>query len=69
MTTLSLAQTLPRTPRVVGAAQQGTLPSHYALGVRVLSMLAFAYVAFAYVNGRFLHLFENADGEAPIWLS
>lgn len=45
------------------------MPSHYSTGVRALSMLAFTYVAFAFVNGRFLHWFEGADGEAPLWLS
>ncbi len=60
---------LPRTPRAVGAFEQDSLPSRYAAGVRALSMLAFGYVAFAFVNGRFLHWFERADGEAPLWLS
>ena len=32
-------------------------------------MLAFTYVAFAFVNGRFLHWFEGSDGEPPLWLS
>jgi len=32
-------------------------------------MLAFGYVAFAFVNGRFLHWFEGANGDAPLWLS
>ncbi len=60
---------LPRTPRAVGAFQQDSLPSRYSAGVRLLSMLAFSYVAFAYVNERFLHWFARADGEAPWWLS
>jgi len=45
------------------------MPSLYSKGVRALSMLAFTYVAFAFVNGRFLHWFEGPDGEAPLWLS
>lgn len=45
------------------------MPSRYSSGVRLLSMLAFSYVAFAFVNGRFLHWFERADSEAPLWLS
>jgi glutamate synthase (NADPH/NADH) small chain len=60
---------MPRAPRDVGAFHQDSLPSHYSVGVRLLSMLAFGYVAFAFVNGRFLHWFESADGEAPLWLS
>ncbi|MEG3618729.1 FAD-dependent oxidoreductase [Magnetovibrio sp. PR-2] len=45
------------------------MPSHYPLGARVLSMLAFSYVAFAFVNERFLHWFMNSDGTAPLWMS
>jgi len=63
------AMNLPREPRPVGASHQDSLPSRYSTGIRLLSMLAFGYVAFAYVNGRFLHWFEGADGEAPLWLS
>lgn len=63
------AMNLPRMPRNVGAFHQDSLPSSYSSGVRLLSMLAFGYVAFAFVNGRFLHWFEDADGQAPLWLS
>ena len=66
--TLSANET-PRAPRQAGASRQGSMPSHYSTGVRALSMLAFTYVAFAFVNGRILHWFEGADGEAPLWLS
>ena len=45
------------------------MPSRYSLGVRTLSMVAFSYVAFAFVNGRMLHWFEGANGEPPLWLS
>jgi len=65
----SSAMIMERTPREVGSSQQDSLPSHYSPGARALSMLAFGYVAFAFVNGRFLHWFERADGEAPLWLS
>lgn len=69
MTGTTSAMKLPRAPRQIGASQQDSLPSRYSAGVRLLSMLAFGYVAFAFVNGRFLHWFERADGEAPLWLS
>jgi len=45
------------------------MPSNYSLGVRALSMLAFSYVAFAFVNERFLHWFISEDGSAPLWMS
>jgi len=63
------AMNLPRTPRHAGAFHQDSLPSSYSAEVRLLSMLAFGYVAFAFVNGRFLHWFEGTDGQAPLWLS
>ena len=63
-----LAQSLPRVPWNSSASRQGNMPSHYALWVRVLSMLAFIYVVLAFVNGRFLHLFVGANGEPPLWL-
>lgn len=69
MTSTMSATKLPRTPRDVGVSRQDSLPSHYSTGARALSMLAFTYVAFAFINGRFLHWFEGADGEAPLWLS
>lgn len=58
-----------RHPRAVASGLQDSMPSHYSVGVRALSLLAFAYVAFAFVNGRFLHWFADADGQAPLWLS
>jgi len=58
-----------RSVREASASHQDTMPSHYPLGARVLSMLAFSYVAFAFVNERFLHWFMNADGTAPLWMS
>ncbi len=69
MTTVAEHALSPRAPRPVAASYQDSLPSHYSTGARVLSMLAFTYVAFAFVNGRVLHWFEGADGEAPLWLS
>jgi len=60
---------LTRAPRDVGASQQDSLPSHYSAGARALSMLAFGYVAFAFVNGRYLHWFQGTDGEPPLGLS
>ncbi|MBT3991434.1 MAG: 4Fe-4S binding protein [Rhodospirillaceae bacterium] len=59
----------PRKPRKSGGNSQDSLPSRYSSNVRALSMLAFAYVVFAFINERFLHWFLNGDGEAPIWLS
>jgi glutamate synthase (NADPH/NADH) small chain len=58
-----------RACRETSGSQQGSMPSRYSFGVRALSMLAFTYVAFAFVNGRFLHWFEGANGEPPLWLS
>ncbi len=69
MTLASLATKLPRTPRETGASRQDSLPGHYSTGVRILSLLAFSYVTFAFINGRVLHWFEGADGEMPLWLS
>lgn len=69
MTLATPACEIPRTPRQTGASLQDSLPARYSAGVRVLSVLAFTYVAFAFVNGRMLHWFEGADGEAPLWLS
>lgn len=60
---------ITRASRDSSSSHQGTMPSHYSFGVRALSMVAFTYVAFAFVNGRFLHWFEGADGETPLWLS
>ena len=57
MTGVVTATKLPRMPRDTGASRQDSLPSRYSTGVRALSMLAFAYVAFAFVNERFLHWF------------
>ena len=62
-------QPIARASREISAALQDSMPSRYSLGVRALSMLAFSYVVFAYVNGRFLHWFEGADGSVPFWLS
>jgi glutamate synthase (NADPH/NADH) small chain len=45
------------------------MPSRYSAGVRALSMLAFGYVLFAFLNARLLHWVEGADGTAPVWLS
>lgn len=69
MTQTASISKLPRTAREAGGSYQNSLPSHYSVGVRTVSMLAFTYVAFAFVNGRFLHWFEGADGQAPFWLS
>lgn len=69
MTATASAMTLPRAPRNAGSSYQNSMPSHYSKGARVLSMLAFSYVAFAFINERFLHLFARADGTAPLWLS
>jgi glutamate synthase (NADPH/NADH) small chain len=69
MTSARSAIKLPRAPRDAGAFRQDSLPSRYSAGVRALSMLAFGYVAFAFVNERFLHWFGRADGAAPLWLS
>ncbi len=60
---------LARAPRDVGAFHQDSLPGRYSAGVRLLSMLAFGYVAFAFVDERFLHWFARVDGAAPLWLS
>ncbi len=62
-------KTIARACREVSGSRQDTMPSRYSFGVRALSMLAFSYVVFAFVNERFLHWFEGADGEAPLWLS
>jgi ferredoxin len=59
----------PRAPRPAGGGAQDSMPSRYSAGIRALSMLAFAYVVFAFVNARMLHWFEGSDGEPPVWLS
>ena len=59
----------PREARAAPPSGQDSMPSRYPAGVRALCMVAFAYVVFAYINGRLLHWFEGPDGEAPIWLS
>jgi glutamate synthase (NADPH/NADH) small chain len=59
----------PRAPRPAGGGSQDSMPSRYPAGIRALSMLAFAYVVFAFVNARMLHWFEGSDGEPPVWLS
>ena len=64
-----MAKELVRQPRAAAAGVQDSMPSHYSVGVRALSLLAFTYVTFAFVNGRFLHWFGGADGEPPLWLS
>ena len=69
MTATASAMNLPRAPRDAGLSYQDSMPSRYSTGARVLSMLAFGYVAFAFVNERFLHWFARADGAAPLWLS
>ncbi len=54
----------PREPRAAAATCADTMPSRYGFGVRALSMVAFVYVIFAYINGRVLHWFDD-----PIWFS
>jgi hypothetical protein len=58
-----MAEEQVRQPRAAAAGVQNSLPSRYSVGVRALSLLAFSYVTFAFVNGRFLHWFGGADGE------
>ena len=51
----SFKTAFPRAPRAVTAQVQDTLPGRYSRSVRWLSMLAFGYVIFAYLNESVLH--------------
>lgn len=58
-----------RKARPESAHRQDSMPSHYSLGVRLLSMMAFVYVVAAYLNARVFHLLLDADGQSPVWFS
>ncbi len=55
--------------RQASANQQNSMPSRYALGVRVLAMAAFVYVVAAYLNARVFHLMADGNGQPPFWFS